>query len=152
MSIREAVHLILRAAAIGRGGETFVLEMGEPVSIYALAKTMMLLAGKQPERDLKIEFTGLQPGEKLNEELWEERERPVPSESSHILVIGEVDPLSRGILSKIGKLEHLLAANDEAALLEYVAAMFPDFHCSRGEIMPVEPCTAECAVKSVGAA
>ncbi len=70
MTIPEACQLIMQAAAIGNGGETFVLEMGEPVKIRYLAEQMIRLSGKQPDRDIAIEYTGLRPGEKLYEELF----------------------------------------------------------------------------------
>ncbi|HTZ75257.1 MAG TPA: nucleoside-diphosphate sugar epimerase/dehydratase [Candidatus Aquilonibacter sp.] len=153
MSVPEAVHLILRAAAVGQGGETFVFEMGEPVNICELAKTMMLYSGLQPGRDLQIEFTGLQPGEKVEEELWESRERPVDSGSEHILVIRERHPLAQGISRKIGRMEELMARAGEQDLLEYLCMIFPDFHWNRanftGEAMPV---VESAMARSAGAA
>lgn len=70
MTMPEACQLILQAAAVGNGGELFVLDMGEPVSINYLARQMILLAGKSPGTDVQIQFTGLRPGEKLFEELF----------------------------------------------------------------------------------
>ena len=70
MTIPEACELILQSAAVGTGGEVFVLDMGEPVSIAYLARQMILLAGKSPDRDIAIEYVGLRPGEKLFEELF----------------------------------------------------------------------------------
>jgi FlaA1/EpsC-like NDP-sugar epimerase len=131
MSVPEAVHLILRAAALGKGGETFVFEMGEPLNIYELAKTMTLFAGLRPERDLAIEFTGLAEGEKITEELWEDWERPVRTESDQILVISEQNPLSRGILEKIHTMEGFLMREDYEGLLEYLHELAPDFNCQR---------------------
>ena len=139
MTIPEAVHLILRAAALGNGGETFVFEMGEPVNICDLAKTMMLYAGLQPGRDLQIEFTGLLPGEKVDEELWDGREEPMPSGSSQILVIRSRHPLSYGIMSKIGRMEELLARGAETDVLDYLCALFPDFPWSRSHFAPSMP-------------
>jgi FlaA1/EpsC-like NDP-sugar epimerase len=70
MTIPEACQLIMQAAVIGQGGETFVLDMGEPVKIRYLAEQMIRLAGREPGRDIQIAFTGLRPGEKLYEELF----------------------------------------------------------------------------------
>ncbi len=72
MTIPEAVHLVLQASAMGQGGETFVLNMGEPVKILELAKDLIRLSGLEPDEDIEIEITGIRPGEKLTEILWEE--------------------------------------------------------------------------------
>ncbi|MDT8447569.1 MAG: nucleoside-diphosphate sugar epimerase/dehydratase [bacterium] len=69
MSIPEAVRLVIQAGAMGQGGEVFVLDMGDPVKIYDLAKQMIELSGLQLDQDIEIQFTGLRPGEKLYEEL-----------------------------------------------------------------------------------
>jgi FlaA1/EpsC-like NDP-sugar epimerase len=127
MSVAEAVHLILRAAALGNGGETFVFDMGEPLNIYELAKTMMLFAGLKPERDLAIEFTGLNEGEKINEELWEEWERPAATENERIMVVEEQNPQATGILRKIERMEKYLAREDRESLLNYLAEFAPEF-------------------------
>ena len=131
MSVPEAVHLILRAAALGAGGETFVFEMGEPVNIYELAKTMMLFAGLRPERDLAIEFTGLNDGEKVTEDLWEEWESPIPTEDRRILRIAEQNPEARGISMKIDWMEYLLNRNDQDGLLAYLKHFAPEFQAQR---------------------
>jgi FlaA1/EpsC-like NDP-sugar epimerase len=72
MTIPEAVYLVLQAASMGSGGETFVLNMGEPIRILSLAEDLIRLSGLEPHRDIEISFTGIRPGEKLTEELWEE--------------------------------------------------------------------------------
>ena len=131
MSVPEAVHLILRAAALGNGGETFVFDMGEPLNIYELAKTMMLFAGLKPERDLAIEFTGLNEGEKISEELWEEWERPAATENERIMVVGEQNPQAAGILRKIERMERYLAREDCEGLLNYLAELAPEFRKGR---------------------
>src|SRR6202021_1529850 len=69
MTIPEASQLVLQASAMGNGGEVFVLDMGDPVKIVALARNLILLSGLRPDEDIRIEFTGTRPGEKLYEEL-----------------------------------------------------------------------------------
>ncbi|KTD03291.1 polysaccharide biosynthesis protein [Fluoribacter gormanii] len=80
MTIPEASQLILQAMVNGRGGEIFVLDMGEPVKISYLAEQMIRLAGKEPGKDIMIEYTGLRPGEKLFEELFHESEQLASTE------------------------------------------------------------------------
>jgi FlaA1/EpsC-like NDP-sugar epimerase len=136
MSVREAVHLILRAAALGDGGETFVFEMGDPVNIYELAKTMMLFAGLRAEGHLAIEFTGLNEGEKVSEDLWEEWERPVATEDSRILRINDQATQLAGMREKIERMEELLGHGDQDALLDYLDAVVPGFRENRKKEVP----------------
>lgn len=70
MLIPEAVSLVIQAASMGSGGELYVLDMGEPVRIVDMARTLIRLHGMEPDRDIRIEYTGVRPGEKLNEELF----------------------------------------------------------------------------------
>jgi len=89
MTTREAVELVLQASALAAAddearGKLFVLEMGEPVKIVDLARQMIRLAGKRPDHDVKIEFVGLRPGEKLHEELFHEQEPLVPTRAPGI--------------------------------------------------------------------
>jgi FlaA1/EpsC-like NDP-sugar epimerase len=72
MTIPEAVYLVLQAASMENGGETFVLNMGEPIRILNLAEDLIRLSGLEPYRDIDISFTGTRPGEKMTEELWDE--------------------------------------------------------------------------------
>lgn len=85
MTIPEACQLILQAAAIGAQQAIYTLDMGEPVSIRMLAEQMIRLAGKQPGRDIAIEYTGLRPGEKLHETLFHSDERYSPTQHPKIL-------------------------------------------------------------------
>jgi FlaA1/EpsC-like NDP-sugar epimerase len=72
MTIPEAVHLVLQASAMGKGGEVFVLNMGEQIRIFDLAQDLIRLSGLEPGKDIEIVFTGIRPGEKLSEALWDE--------------------------------------------------------------------------------
>ncbi len=75
MSIGEAVRLVIQAGAMAKGGEVFLLDMGQPVKIAELARQMIELSGYVPDRDVPIQFTGLRPGEKLYEELLTDPEQ-----------------------------------------------------------------------------
>lgn len=88
MTIPEAVSLILQAGAMGDGGEIFVLDMGEPVRIDDMARQMVTLSGSQPDEDIKIEYIGLRPGEKLYEELFYEQESLESTSNSKIMLAG----------------------------------------------------------------
>lgn len=85
MTIPEAAQLILQSVAIANGGEILVLDMGEPIKIQYLAAQMCRLAGKEPDREIKIEYTGLRPGEKLYEELFHQHEKLEPTSHDKIL-------------------------------------------------------------------
>jgi FlaA1/EpsC-like NDP-sugar epimerase len=126
MTIPEAVQLIVQAGAIGGRGQVYVLDMGEPVKITDLADTMIRLSGKEPGRDIAIEFVGARPGEKLHEELWAESETVTPSSHEAILLVtrppidqrwleDELDDLARLVeggetLELIGRLNALVAS------------------------------------------
>jgi FlaA1/EpsC-like NDP-sugar epimerase len=88
MTIPEAVHLVLQAGGMGRGGELFVLKMGEPLRIVELAEDLIRLSGLTPE-DVPIVYTGLRAGEKLQESLWEESARVAPTSHPDVLQVNE---------------------------------------------------------------
>jgi len=117
MSLREAGLLILQAAVIGKGGEIFVLDMGEPVSIRYLAEQLIRLAGKQPETDIAIVYTGLRPGEKLNEELFHPHEQHVATRHDMIMQAMPRQPDATSLASLLDDLELLLQSDaDEPSL------------------------------------
>jgi FlaA1/EpsC-like NDP-sugar epimerase len=86
MTIPEASCLVLEAATLGNGGEIFCFDMGQPVKIADLAKNMIRLAGFEPGKDIEITYTGLRPGEKLYEELLNQKEITIPTKNKKILV------------------------------------------------------------------
>jgi FlaA1/EpsC-like NDP-sugar epimerase len=85
MTIPEAVHLVLQAASLGEGGETFILRMGKPIRILSLAEDLIRLSGFEPGKDIPIVFTEVRPGEKLSEQLWEEEDLLQPTSHPDIL-------------------------------------------------------------------
>jgi FlaA1/EpsC-like NDP-sugar epimerase len=86
MTIPEAVQLVLQASALGRGGELFVLDMGEPIRIVDLARDLIELSGLEVGQDVDIVYTGLRPGEKLLEEISLPGEEYVPTQHAKIFV------------------------------------------------------------------
>jgi FlaA1/EpsC-like NDP-sugar epimerase len=117
MTIPEAVSLVVQAGAIGGRGQIFVLDMGEPVSILELARHMIRLSGKEPERDLEIRYIGVRPGEKLHEQLWNEHETAEPTSHQKILVAAQapIDPV--WLEAEIAELERLVDENDTLELV-----------------------------------
>ena len=118
MLIPEACQLVLQAASIGKGGEIFVLDMGEPIKIANLAKEMIRLYGKEDE--VKIEFTGLRAGEKLYEELLiDESEQKTEYDS---IMIGKVTKYDIGKLNK--DIEELLECSEKLIKLKEIVPEF----------------------------
>ena len=128
MRVSEAVYLIFRAASLGKGGDTFILEMGEPINIYELARTVSLASGFIPEEELPIEFVGLRQGEKLHEELWEDWEDPRPTELGQIFVISKVKRPPFSIVKEASSLEALLESDhDIQKLTQCLCRLVPSF-------------------------
>jgi FlaA1/EpsC-like NDP-sugar epimerase len=120
MTIPEAVQLVIQAGAIGGRGQVYVLDMGEPVKIVDLAKTMIELSGKEPGREIAIEFIGARPGEKLHEELWSGDETVTPSAHEAIALVTRA-PVDPAWLE--AELDALSALVDEGETLELVGRL-----------------------------
>lgn len=120
MTIPEACQLVLEAGTMGRGGEIFIFDMGQPVKIIDLAKKMIRLAGFTPDKEIEIKIIGLRPGEKLFEELLNDTSKTVPTHNEKILIAQEVhddyELVNYKILDLLSKVQ---AISDE----EVVAAM-----------------------------
>lgn len=116
MTISEAAQLILQASSVGKGGEIFVLDMGEPINISYLAEQLILLSGKRPGDDIKIVYTGLRPGEKPFEELFHDTEELVETPHPKTL-LARSRKVDHTMLEKmLDDLTHAAGANDEAAM------------------------------------
>ncbi len=119
MTIPEAVHLVLQAASLGASGETFILKMGEPVRIVSLAEDLIRLSGLEPGRDVQIVFTGIRPGEKLGEQLWEDTTALRPTEHPDILRLEENHLLSEiDLQGQLKELAEMLQRGESGAMLE----------------------------------
>jgi FlaA1/EpsC-like NDP-sugar epimerase len=94
MTIPEAVHLVLQAFTMGKGGEVFVLNMGEQIRIFDLAQDLIRLSGLEPGKDIEIVFTGIRPGEKLSEALWDEGADYVSTNHPDVLRLKENEVLT----------------------------------------------------------
>jgi FlaA1/EpsC-like NDP-sugar epimerase len=126
MTIPEACQLIMQAAVIGQGGETFVLDMGEPVKIRYLAEQMIRLSGREPGRDIRIEYTGLRPGEKLYEELFYPTEGFADTPHPRIHIARCAEALEAGVLvAALGELECVLNAQDEHGAMALLTRLVP---------------------------
>jgi FlaA1/EpsC-like NDP-sugar epimerase len=128
MTIPEAVQLIVQAGAIGESGDIFVLDMGEPVKIIDLAHNMIRLSGKEPERDIPIEFIGVRPGEKLHEDLWGEDEASETTSHPKILRATSVpvDPL--WLEDELAELERLVEAGETVEVVARLAELLHNPH------------------------
>jgi FlaA1/EpsC-like NDP-sugar epimerase len=127
MSIPEAAQLIVQASVIGMGGEVFVLDMGEPVRIAYLAEQMIRLAGKRPNVDIRIEVTGLRPGEKLTEELFYSDETVLPTTHSKIR-LARARPIDAVRLeAQVAALKKACEEADESAVRRLLAEAVPEY-------------------------
>jgi len=131
MTIREAVELVLQASVLAasdeeRGG-ILVLEMGAPVRIQDMARRMIRLAGKRPDIDVRIEFTGLRPGEKLFEELFHADEKSSETSVAGIKLARSRAADLAALRAELDRLETLAKSGDEAALLAALRALVPEY-------------------------
>ena len=117
MTIPEAVQLVIQAGALGKGGEIFVLDMGEPIKIVDLARDMIILSGLKPESDIQIEFTGLRPGEKLYEEMFSDRENFTVTRHERIFIAPDTEWDETEIAAEMERLSSKLGIKQAESLL-----------------------------------
>ena len=127
MTIPEAVSLVLEAGAYAKGGEIFVLDMGDPVKIVDLARNLIKLSGYIPDVDIKIEYSGLRPGEKLYEEKLMAAEGLERTENDLIHVCKPVDFDPNTLLKSVSKLMDV-CSNESSDIREYVMNIVPTYH------------------------
>jgi len=126
MTIPEAVHLVLQASAMGQGGEMFVLNMGQQVRILDLAEDLIRLSGLEPGRDIEIVFTGIRPGEKLSEDLWDEGSIFKRTGHPEVFRLDGQDVLSNGPLNQaVDELLRLAQEGDTQTTLTLLDELIP---------------------------
>ena len=138
MTIRESVELVLQASALGneerrQDGKIFVLDMGDPVKIMDLARQMIRLAGFVPGEDVKIEITGIRPGEKLFEEIFHGAEAPVPTTKDGVLIAAPRAAEMDEIMPVFDRLATCIETSDTKGALEAIRQLVPEFQSSLTE-------------------
>jgi FlaA1/EpsC-like NDP-sugar epimerase len=127
MTIPEAVQLVVQAAALSQGGETFILDMGQPVRILDLAHDLIRLSGLEPEKDIEIQFTGVRPGEKLFEELSMMSEGIERTKHPKIFTGTYASPHLGGLRVQLDTIGALCRASDPAAIRRALAQLVPEY-------------------------
>jgi FlaA1/EpsC-like NDP-sugar epimerase len=130
MTIPEAAELVLQASAMGQGGEIFVLDMGEPVRIQDLARNLILLSGLKPDVDIRIEFSGLRPGEKLYEELSGMEEDTVSTRHAKIRIFTGSGASQESVSRCLEELRRATDARDAAGVVLSLKELAPDYNPS----------------------
>ena len=127
MTIPEATQLVLQAASYAKGGEIFVLDMGEPVRIYDLAKNLIRLSGYKPDEEIKIEVCGLRPGEKLYEELLMKEEGLKNTEHNKIFIGKPIDVEKDNLFAMLADLQEAADKDDIEAIKDSVERVVPTY-------------------------
>lgn len=128
MTIPEAAQLVLQASTMGKGGEIFVLDMGQPVRIVDLARNLILLSGLRPEDDIRIEFTGVRPGEKLYEELNLSDESTLPTYHEKIKIFSGQKLSSAHVSQIVDEVTTYARERDIGNLLLAIKEIVPDYN------------------------
>ena len=137
MTIPEAARLVIQAGGMAKGGEIFILDMGQPVKIDDLAKNLIRLSGLRPDKDIKIQYTGLRPGEKLYEELLLDSEGGCQKTSHELIYIGNPIPFDENtFLSQLEKLRQVAGA-DNLKMMELVHELVPTYsgHAEKTDLL-----------------
>ncbi len=127
MTIPEACRLVLEAGCMGKGGEIFVFDMGKSVKIIELAKKMIRLSGLEPNIDIKIEFSGLRPGEKLYEELLNDNENTMPTHHEKIMIGKVREYVFEEIEKKIYNLIESARSGSDREVVIHMKKLVPEF-------------------------
>jgi FlaA1/EpsC-like NDP-sugar epimerase len=127
MTIPEASQLVIQAGAMAKGGEIFVLDMGQPVKIVDLARDLIKLSGFEPDKDIKIKFTGLRPGEKLYEEILINKDILTKTAHNKIFVENPQHFDFRELKDEIRKLEDVSRDTDNDHIFTAMEDLVPTY-------------------------
>jgi FlaA1/EpsC-like NDP-sugar epimerase len=127
MTIPEAVALVIQAGTLARGGEIFVLDMGEPMLIDELARKVIRLHGLEPDQDIPVVYVGLRPGEKLNEELSSERELTERTAHPKISKVAAKETVPPDLDQKVARLINQAVAMDDMGIRETLRELVPEY-------------------------
>jgi len=127
MTIPEACQLVLEAGSIGNGGEIYVFDMGKSIKIVELAKKMIKLSGLELGKDIQIVYTGLRPGEKLYEELLNNKENTLPTSNEQIMIAKVNSYNFKDVTNKIDKLISLFNTQDNFSIVQLMKELVPEF-------------------------
>jgi FlaA1/EpsC-like NDP-sugar epimerase len=127
MTIPEACELVLQAGTMGNGGEIFVFDMGEPIKILDLAQKMIKLSGLEVDKDIKIVYTGLRPGEKLYEELLSDGTKTLPTHNHKIMISKDPSMEYKEIDSLTKKVVKAALRMDKIEVVSYLKIIVPEF-------------------------
>jgi len=133
MLIPEACQLILQAGAMGNGGEIFILEMGNPVKIDSMARDLIRFSGFEPDKEIKIEYIGLRPGEKLYEELITRGEGIVPTEHKKIMVLTGLDYEQEQLNGQIERMREIAETRGGEKIRALLKEMVPEYVSNCGD-------------------
>jgi FlaA1/EpsC-like NDP-sugar epimerase len=134
MTVSEACQLVLEAGNMGNGGEVFIFDMGEPVLIADLAKKMISLSGLVPNKEVKIEYCGLRPGEKLYEELLHNKEENTETYHEKIMIARvRVFPYEDLVISFDTLMNMLREGKEEIELVRWMKALVPEYVSNNSE-------------------
>jgi len=137
MTIPEAVQLVLQAGVLGKGGEVFLLDMGEPIKIVDMATDLIRLSGLEVGRDIEIVFTGLRPGEKLFEELFVSGEHYARTRHEKIFIAGNASSFVPDRLDEtITALARAADLNDRTSVIRSLQNLIPEYCPPEPERIP----------------
>ena len=133
MTIPEACSLVLEAGNFGKGGELFIFDMGKPVKIMDMAEEMIRLSGLVPYKDIQIKITGLRPGEKLNEELFYDKEKVKPTDNSKITISRVREYDYDQVTELLSKLHDAISAMSENEVVKIMKEIVPEYISENSE-------------------